>query len=608
MKTFRIITLSLLITLSTFSTAEAQTTISGNGRICSGVVSECGTFTLTFNPRGGAVSGSMRYVVTTRTQTSTVVDTTTATLSGTFDGGDGGRISGTASGQSVSSSGGSISFSGSWEGWLRADGSGDGSWSTSSKYLQCTRACVWNVNYSAEAFRSALSTVTPTTAPKPTLTSTAVAVIAKNITLDPMVKTFVAISPNLDQATKTILNQDSALIARDDKNNFYAINNQGKSIPLPPALGAMIKFSHNFAVLNNEQLLASSEHSSVRGTINGGGDFVYLNKIPPEMKDKDYVAFATTCSLTRASLPLAALTSNFLSQEIDQCRPEVRVNSTATSIKVGGAALGGENQDAKSSEHSSVRGTINGSGDFIFDPPLITLASYTQQTQKPFVGVQYELNDRGALVKMVVASSPADKAGLKLGDVIQKADGKTITAQQTLAAIIRARAVGDSIPLTVLRNSQTVNLNLRVGASGSPIIYTPSATIYPGDATLVIDIGFNGFTGVYVINGKARVGDVDVVSGDAVIVAPMNKVSKPITLNTNEVTRWWDETPAAPPLTATPDSKIAPTSAATPDRTPTPDNDLSTAITNALMAGGAILLCGLGLFGVGAVLWFVRRS
>ncbi|MBI5081039.1 MAG: hypothetical protein HZB17_07010, partial [Chloroflexi bacterium] len=46
------------------------------------------------------------------------------------------------------------------------------------------------------------------------------------------------------------------------------------------------------------------------------------------------------------------------------------------------------------------------------------------------------------------------------------------------------------------------------------------------------------FTGVYVINGKARVGDVDVVSGDAVIVAPMNKVSKPITLNTNEVTRW----------------------------------------------------------------------
>ncbi|MBI5081038.1 MAG: hypothetical protein HZB17_07005 [Chloroflexi bacterium] len=61
-------------------------------------------------------------------------------------------------------------------------------------------------------------------------------------------------------------------------------------------------------------------------------------------------------------------------------------------------------------------------------------------------------------------------------------------------------------------------------------------------------------------------------------------------------------------MTATPDSKIAPTSAATPDRTPVPNNDLSTAITNALMAGGAILLCGLGLFGVGAVLWFVRRS
>ena len=617
MKTLRVTIISLLIIFSTFSTAEAQTTITGNGRICSGVVSECGTFTLTFKPGGGSVSGSMRYVVTTRTQTSTVVDTTTAALSGTFEGGDGGRISGTASGQSVSSSGGSISFSGSWEGWLRADGSGTGSWSTGSKYLQCTRGCVWNVSYSADAFRAALSTVTPTppntptTTPKLTLTPTSVSVIAKNITLDPQVKTFVAISPNLDQATKTILNQDSALIARDDKNNFYAVNNQGKSIPLPPALGAMIKFSHNFAVLNNAQLLASSEHSSIRGTINGGGDFVYLNKIPSEMKDKDYVAFATTCSLTKASLPLAALTSSFLSQEIDQCRPEVRVNSTATSIKVGGAALGGENQDAKSSEHSSVRGTINGSGDFIFDPPMIKLASYTQQTQKPFVGVQYESSDRGASVNLVVASSPADKAGLKIGDVIQKADGKTISAQQTLAAIIRSRAVGDSIPLVVLRNSQTVNLNLRVGLLGSPIIYTPSATIYPNEATLVIDIGFNGFTGVYVLNGKARVGDVDVESGDAVIVAPMNKVSKPIKLTTNDVNPWWDapqtQATVAPPSVATPDSKIAPTSAATPDRTPTPNDDLSSAITNALIVGGSVLLCGLGLFGAGAALWFARR-
>jgi len=606
MKTIRILIAVLLFASFTISNAEAQTQITAPGQLCESG-GGCFPFTLTFDPKGGPVTGvfkaaSSEYSVT-------------ANFSGTFVGGDGGAVSGKVTGQGTTAGKGITSLNGTWSGVFRANGKGEGKWEWTA---DSTTGGTWSVTYSADAFRSTSPTVaptlpkTPTPTIKPTLTPTGVAVIAKNITLDPMVRTFIAASLTLDQATKNILNQDSALIVRDDKNNFYAINNQGKSIPLPASLGAMIKFSHNFAVLNNNQLLASSEHSSIRGTINGGGDFVYLNKILPEMKDRDYVAFATTCSLTKASMPLAALTTNLLSQEIDQCRPEVKINSPASSIKLTGGALGSENQEAKSSEHSSVRGTLNGGGDFIFDPPMITLASFNQQTQKPFVGVQYETNDRGASVKMVVASSPADKAGLKVGDVIQKADGKTINAQQTLATIIRARAVGDSIPLVVLRNSQTVNLNLRVGALGTPIIYTPSATIYPGSATLAIDIGFNGFTGVYVINGKARVGDVDLDSGDAVIVAPLNKVSKPIKLNTNEVNQWWDtaqpQTTVAPPSTATPDSKVPPTSAATPDRVPTPNNDLSTAITNALMAGGAILLCGLGLFGVGAVLWFMRRS
>jgi hypothetical protein len=63
----------------------------------------------------------------------------------------------------------------------------------------------------------------------------------------------------------------------------------------------------------------------------------------------------------------------------------------------------------------------------------------------------------------------------------------------------------------------------------------------------------------------------------------------------------------APSLTATPNSKVTPTLAATPNVTPTPNNDLSTAITNALIAGGVVLLCGLGLFGFGAVFWLLRR-
>ena len=66
----------------------------------------------------------------------------------------------------------------------------------------------------------------------------------------------------------------------------------------------------------------------------------------------------------------------------------------------------------------------------------------------------------------------------------------------------------------------------------------------------------------------------------------------------------------APSVTATPNSKIPPTLAATPNVTPTPktDDDLTTAIGFAVMAGGVVLLCGLGLFGFGVVFWLLRRS
>jgi hypothetical protein len=63
----------------------------------------------------------------------------------------------------------------------------------------------------------------------------------------------------------------------------------------------------------------------------------------------------------------------------------------------------------------------------------------------------------------------------------------------------------------------------------------------------------------------------------------------------------------APSSTATPNSKVAPTLAATPVQVPTPDDDLSIAISNGLMAGGSVMLCGLGLFGFFAVFWLIRR-
>jgi len=60
----------------------------------------------------------------------------------------------------------------------------------------------------------------------------------------------------------------------------------------------------------------------------------------------------------------------------------------------------------------------------------------------------------GAYVESVVAGSPADKAGLKQRDVILTVDGATVDAQHTLADLIAAKKVGDTVTLSVQSPSQ----------------------------------------------------------------------------------------------------------------------------------------------------------
>ena len=157
MKTLRIITLSLLILLSTFSIAEAQTTITANGQLCEDG-GGCYPFTLTFNPKGGAVTGVFK--------AASGDHSVTANFSGTFAGGDGGAVNGKVTGQGTTAGKGTTSVNGTWNGVFRADGKGEGKWEWTADY---TTHGTWSVTYSAAAFRSALGTGAPTPSPTPGL-------------------------------------------------------------------------------------------------------------------------------------------------------------------------------------------------------------------------------------------------------------------------------------------------------------------------------------------------------------------------------------------------------------------------------------------------------
>ena len=69
-------------------------------------------------------------------------------------------------------------------------------------------------------------------------------------------------------------------------------------------------------------------------------------------------------------------------------------------------------------------------------------------------------NTEGALIAEVVADSPAEKAGLKRGDIITKIDGKKIENSVQLSTTVRQHMAGDTIKLEVLRNGKTMNFSL----------------------------------------------------------------------------------------------------------------------------------------------------
>jgi serine protease Do len=58
-------------------------------------------------------------------------------------------------------------------------------------------------------------------------------------------------------------------------------------------------------------------------------------------------------------------------------------------------------------------------------------------------------------VSQVLAGSPAEKAGLRRGDVIVAADGEAISSGKAFEALILTRAINTTIELTIRRGSRT---------------------------------------------------------------------------------------------------------------------------------------------------------
>lgn len=116
---------------------------------------------------------------------------------------------------------------------------------------------------------------------------------------------------------------------------------------------------------------------------------------------------------------------------------------------------------------------------------LIKSAEQTGKLERPFLGVvyvsltndiaeQYGLDAKhGAYIPpssdmgtaSILSDGPAQKAGLKEGDIITKIDNSVIDQDDSLSALINKRNVGDKVTLTVIRDGKEVKITATLGAA-----------------------------------------------------------------------------------------------------------------------------------------------
>ncbi len=93
---------------------------------------------------------------------------------------------------------------------------------------------------------------------------------------------------------------------------------------------------------------------------------------------------------------------------------------------------------------------------------------YLEEMTKPlleFFGVREE---SGLLINQLTKSGPAEKAGLKVGDVIVRADGKALKTINDLSALIQEKKKGDKVRIDFVRDKKPLSLEVEIEEEESP--------------------------------------------------------------------------------------------------------------------------------------------
>ncbi len=96
-------------------------------------------------------------------------------------------------------------------------------------------------------------------------------------------------------------------------------------------------------------------------------------------------------------------------------------------------------------------------------PIIESLRNNGYVTGRPLVGISASATQYGLLVQSVEENTGASKAGIKVGDLIVKADGNAVKSVSELNEIRDTKKVGDIIKLSILRDGEMLEVDVVLG-------------------------------------------------------------------------------------------------------------------------------------------------
>ena len=108
------------------------------------------------------------------------------------------------------------------------------------------------------------------------------------------------------------------------------------------------------------------------------------------------------------------------------------------------------------------------------------LLGVTILTITPDIAEAYDIKEsQGALVSQVMPESAAERAGVKVGDVIRSVDGKAISNANDLRNTIGLKRSGDTVELEIIRDNRKRTLKAKLGEQATQA-QVSAQDIHPG--------------------------------------------------------------------------------------------------------------------------------